>query len=72
MDQRQALWQINQRFRNKRDLYNFKADHLVSHLVCITCHLQRLYLPKFESCPLGFLQDILRGRKQAMERTRVR
>ena len=50
------LQQLNQRFKNKDDIYDYLETVL------------QLLLPKKKNCPLRFMQDILTQRKRYLRR----
>lgn len=68
---RQVLWQLSQRFKSKRDLYNYLTEHLVSLTSSFDLGylLQQYYLPKYNLCSLSHIQGILTNRKRALHRS---
>ena len=67
-----TYWQLSQKYRNKKDLYIFMSDVMVSKTFHSHNVFQQMFLPNFKSCPLGFLQDILTNSKTVYQRTDVK
>ena len=56
--------QLRQRFRSKKDLYDYFSKHLVSDIFVLYLFIcQFIYLPKETNCPLHYLHGIMSGDK---------